>query len=142
MTRFKPEKHRAKPSKRGPAASNKAVRPPPAPPVAPGSRYRLLFVPPALAEWQALDGSVKEPLRALLRKRLDNPHVPGGRLYGPLSHCYKIKLNRQGYRLVYAVEDDALIVLVLSIDKREESAAYKSAVKRLLAKLAAVEPPR
>ena len=98
-------------------------------------RYRLKFVPPALKEWDALDGSVKEVLRSQLRKRLDNPHVPGGRLHGGLANCYKIKLRKQGYRLVYTVEDDALIVLVLAVDKREDLAAYKSAIKRLLAKL-------
>ena len=98
-------------------------------------RYRLKFVPHALKEWDALDGSVKEVLRSQLRKRLDNPHVPGGRLHGGLANCYKIKLRKQGYRLVYTVEDDALIVLVLAVDKREDLAAYKSAIKRLLAKL-------
>lgn len=98
-------------------------------------RYRLKFVPPALKEWDALDGSVKEVLRSQLRKRLDNPHVPGSRLHGGLANCYKIKLRKQGYRLVYTVEDDALIVLVLAVDKREDLAAYKSAIKRLLAKL-------
>jgi hypothetical protein len=61
--------------------------------------------------------------------------VPGSRLHGGLANCYKIKLRKQGYRLVYTVEDDALIVLVLALDKREDLAAYKSAIKRLLAKL-------
>ena len=60
--------------------------------------------PPALKEWDALDGSVKEVLRSQLRKRLDNPHVPGSRLHGGLANCDKIKLRKQGYRLVYAVE--------------------------------------
>ena len=32
--------------------------------------YRLKFTVAALAEWKALDGSVKEPLRKLLKKRL------------------------------------------------------------------------
>jgi mRNA interferase RelE/StbE len=29
-----------------------------------------------------------------------------------LAGCYKIKLLKQGYRLVYMVEDDELVVLV------------------------------
>ena len=66
------------------------------------SRYRLKFLPEALGEWNALDGSVKEVLR------------------------------KQGYRQVYSVEDDALVVLVLAVDKREDMAAYRSAVERLL----------
>lgn len=96
-----------------------------------GGRYRLLFVPKALEEWHALDGSVRSVLKKLLDKRLDNPHVPGGQLHGELAGCYKIKLLKQGLRRVYAVEDGKLIVMALSVDKREDSAAYKAAVARL-----------
>lgn len=96
------------------------------------SRYRLKFLPEAIEEWNALDGSVKEVLRKALRKRLDQPHTPGAQLHGDLRNCYKIKLRKQGYRLVYSVEDDALVVLVLAVDKREDMAAYRSAVERLL----------
>ena len=37
--------------------------------------YRLKFLPEALEEWNALDGSVKTVLRNLLRKRLERPPV-------------------------------------------------------------------
>lgn len=93
--------------------------------------YRLKFVPPALEEWNRLDGSVKEPLRKLLKKRLADPHVPGAQLRGDLAHCYKIKLRKQGCRLVYTVLDAEVVVLVLSVDKREDALAYLAAVKRL-----------
>ena len=96
------------------------------------SRYRLKFLPEAIEEWNALDGSVKEVLRKALKKRLQQPHTPGAQLRGDLRNCYKIKLRKQGYRLVYSVEDDALVVLVLAVDKREDMAAYRSAVERLL----------
>ncbi len=94
--------------------------------------YRLKFLPQALAEWNALDGSVKTVLRKLLKKRLAQPHVPGAELHADLAGCYKIKLRKQGYRLVYQVEDDVLVVLVLAVDKREDMAAYRAAVQRLL----------
>nr|WP_274610800.1 type II toxin-antitoxin system mRNA interferase toxin, RelE/StbE family [Rhodocyclus purpureus] len=90
-------------------------------------------MPEALDEWNALDGSVKSVLRKLLKKRLEQPHVPGAELHGELRDCYKIKLLKQGYRLVYQVEDDVLVVLVLAVAKREDLAAYRSAVERLLA---------
>ena len=80
---------------------------------------------------------MKEVFRNPLRKRLDNLHVPGSRLHGGLANYYKIKLGKQGYRLVYTVEDNALIVLVTAVDKREVLAAYKSAIKRLLEKTGA-----
>jgi mRNA interferase RelE/StbE len=94
-------------------------------------KYRLQFVPSAWAEWQALDGSVKEPLRKLLKKRLDNPHVPGGELHGALAGHYKIKLRKQGYRLVYGVQDDVLVVMVMAVDKHEDSAVYQTATTRI-----------
>jgi mRNA interferase RelE/StbE len=104
-------------------------------------KYRLFFLPDALEEWRDLDGSVQQILKKLLAKRLDNPHVPGGELHGALASCYKIKLNKQGVRLVYVVEDDKLIVMVLSVDRREDSAAYKSAVERLSAAASALSRP-
>jgi len=95
-------------------------------------KYRLKFLPEALEEYQSLDGSVRANLKKLLAKRLDKPHVPGGELHGDLVDCYKIKLLKQGVRLVYQVEDDALVVLVLAVDKREDHAVYKSAMARLV----------
>lgn len=108
-------------------------------------RYRLQFVPSAWAEWQALDGSVKETLRKLLKKRLDNPHVPGSELHGALAGHYKIKLRKQGYRLVYGVQDDIVVVMVMAVDKREDSAVYQSAMVRIeemLAQRAKVGPKK
>lgn len=97
------------------------------------TKYRLKFLPAALKEWSALDGSVKEVLRKALKKRLEQPHLPGSELHGDLQGCYKIKLRQQGYRLVYNVEDDVLVVLVLAVDKREDMVTYRSALARLLA---------
>ena len=96
--------------------------------------YRLQFLPEALEEWQALDESVKTLLRKAIKRRLEQPHVPGSELHAELRNCYKIKLRKIGYRLVYAVEDDVLVVLVLSVGKREEMAAYVQAIERLLTK--------
>ena len=93
--------------------------------------YRLKFTVAALAEWKALDGSIKETFRKLLKKRLLQPHLPGSALKGPLIGCYKIKLRQQGYRLIYTVEDEVLIVLVLTISKRENNAVYLTLSKKL-----------
>ena len=96
-----------------------------------GHVYKLRFMPEALEEWHRLDGSVRTVLKNLLAKRLDNPHVPGGELHGELAGCYKIKLRKQGVRLVYLVEDDHLLVTVIAVDKREDGVVYQSAVNRL-----------
>ncbi len=94
------------------------------------TKYRLKFVPDAWREWQALDGSIKQALKPLLAKRLQNPHVPGSLLHRELAGCYKIKLLKQGYRLVYMVEDGVLVVLVLSVGKRADNAVYRAAARR------------
>jgi len=94
--------------------------------------YHLKFLPEALKEWNTLDGGVKSVLRKFLKKRLEQPRLPGAELHGELRDCYKIKLLKQGYRLVYLVEDDVLVVLVLAVAKREDLAVYRSAIERLL----------
>jgi mRNA interferase RelE/StbE len=91
--------------------------------------YRLKFTPDALAEWKALDGAVKEPLRKLLKKRLENPLIPANALRGTLSGYYKIKLLQQGYRLVYTVSNDALVVLVVTINQRDKNLVYQQLQK-------------
>lgn len=101
-------------------------------------KYKLRFMPEALDEWHRLDGSVKVNLKKLLAKRLDNPHVPGGELHGPLAGCYKIKLRQQGARLIYSVEDEHLVVTVVAVGRREDGRAYESAMERLAATAAAM----
>ena len=70
-------------------------------------------------------------MKKMLAKRLENPHVPGAELKGGLRGCYKIKLRKLGYRLIYQVEDDVVAVLVLAVGKREDDKAYLAAADRL-----------
>jgi mRNA interferase RelE/StbE len=56
--------------------------------------------------------------------------VPGSALRGKLAGCYKIKLLKQGYRLIYEVLDTQVVVLVLAVNKREDALAYLLAEKR------------
>lgn len=78
-----------------------------------------------------MDGSVQTVVKSLPGKRLDEPHEPGGALHGALAGCQKIKLLKQGIRLVYQVADGKLRAHMLAVDKRADSAAYKAAVSRL-----------
>jgi len=61
---------------------------------------------------------------------LNTPKVEANKLR-KLKDCYKIKLRSSGYRLVYQVQDSKLVVLIISIGKRERSIAYKLAKNRL-----------
>ncbi len=91
--------------------------------------YDLDFHEKALKEWKALDAAVRERLKRKLAERLDNPRVEADRLSGERDR-YKIKLKSPGIRLVYEVVDEALVVCVLAVDKRERSAVYKKATGR------------
>ena len=98
--------------------------------------YELEFHAAALKEWQNLDNSVRLFLKKKLEKRLENPRIDSARLHGDLQHCYKIKNDKTGHRLVYQVIDDQVIddqviVYVISVDKRDDLMAYRLAVQRI-----------
>jgi len=92
--------------------------------------YRLLFKTAARKEWKKLDTSVQVIFKKRLEERLKNPRKESTRLNG-MKDCYKIKLRRSGYRLVYQVRDKELVVSVIAIGKREKNQVYKAAVKRI-----------
>ena len=94
--------------------------------------YSLEFDEDGLAEWKKLAHPIQTQFKKKLQERLKNPHVPASRLHGSDMHnCYKIKLRAAGYRLVYEVIEDKLIVRVISVGKRDRNAAYKAALFRL-----------
>ncbi|KJF84509.1 type II toxin-antitoxin system RelE/ParE family toxin [Photobacterium phosphoreum] len=92
--------------------------------------YKLDFKKSAYKEWNKLGTTLREQFKKKLLERLDNPHVPASKLSGA-DNLYKIKLRQSGYRLVYKVEDDVIIVTVLAVGKRERSDVYKKAMHRI-----------
>ncbi|HEB70835.1 MAG TPA: type II toxin-antitoxin system mRNA interferase toxin, RelE/StbE family [Desulfobulbus sp.] len=66
-------------------------------------------------EWDTLDSSVQVIFKKRLTKRLKKPRKESTRLSG-MKDCYKIKLRRAGYCLVYQVRDkEELIVSVIAV---------------------------
>ncbi|WP_375320625.1 type II toxin-antitoxin system RelE/ParE family toxin [Aliivibrio logei] len=92
--------------------------------------YKLDFKKSAYKEWNKLGATLREQFKKKLLERIDNPHVPASKLSGA-DNLYKIKLRQSGYRLVYKVEDDVIIVTVLAVGKRERSDVYKKAMHRI-----------
>ncbi len=92
--------------------------------------YKLVFKEQAKREWDKLDGTVRKQFASKLKERLNDPRVEASRLSG-MSDCYKIKLRRAGFRLVYQVRDNELVVSVVAVGKRERNFVYKQAVKRI-----------
>lgn len=94
------------------------------------TRYQLKFAISAKKEWDKLDPPIQKQFTEKLKKRLHQPEVSGDKLHG-MSGCYKIKLRASGYRLVYEVLHDTVIVLVLAVGKRERNQIYTLAQQRL-----------
>lgn len=92
--------------------------------------YRLTFLRDAEKEWGKLGITIQRQFTTKLRERLVNPHVPAARLRN-MPNCYKIKLRKAGYRLVYRVFDDRIVVQVVAIGKRERGDAYRIAARRV-----------
>lgn len=92
--------------------------------------YRLTFLRDAEKGWKKLDKTVQTQFAKKLRKRLGNPRVPSARLHD-MPDCYKIKLRKFGYRLVYRVFDDRIVVQVVAVGKRERNEAYPAAARRI-----------
>jgi mRNA interferase RelE/StbE len=93
--------------------------------------FRIQFIRESAKDWDKLDNSVKLEIKKNLQPRLQDPMIESSRLRGDLSDCYRIRAPKSGYRLVYKVENDSLIILVIAVGKREDEEVYRSAVVRL-----------
>lgn len=92
--------------------------------------YRLVFDARAKKEFDKLDTAVRRQFQKKLAERLDNPHVPSARVR-EWPNCYKIKLRKAGFRLIYLVDDGKVMVIVVAIGKRDRLEAYEIALGRL-----------
>lgn len=91
--------------------------------------FELAFLEEALAEWRKLDGTVRIQLKKKLTERLDAPRVASAKLSGHPDR-YKIKLRSVGYRLVYEVRDQQVLVIVIAVGKHDRNAVYRAAQLR------------
>ncbi|WP_296187786.1 type II toxin-antitoxin system RelE family toxin [Pseudomonas sp. UBA1879] len=92
--------------------------------------YRLEFDRRALKEWKKLGDTIRNQLKRKLSEVLENPRIESNRLRD-LPDCYKIKLQSTGYRLIYQVLEQEVVVFVVAIGKREREAAYERAQEQL-----------
>lgn len=92
--------------------------------------FKLVFKIDAKKEWDSLDPTVRSIFAKKLKERMNQPRIESARLSG-MKSCYKIKLRRAGYRLVYQVRDSEVVVSVIAVGKREKNQVYKAAIKRI-----------
>jgi mRNA interferase RelE/StbE len=93
-------------------------------------KYDLQFNVKALKEWEKLDSSIRLQFAKKLKERLEQPRVAADKLRD-MPDCFKIKLRTSGFRLVFEVVDEHVIITVISVGKREKGKVYGSASSRL-----------
>ncbi|ANC00665.1 RelE toxin [Pseudomonas putida] len=95
--------------------------------------YSLEFDARALKEWRKLGDTVRQQLKKKLVAVLENPRVEANRL-SDLPDCYKVKLRSSGYRLVYQVVEQQVVVFVVAVGKREREEIYRAVAERVVSR--------
>ncbi|MCZ2328969.1 type II toxin-antitoxin system RelE family toxin [Bartonella sp. F02] len=93
--------------------------------------FNIEFDERALDEWKKIDKTIREQFKKKLQKLQNNPYIKSARLHGDLASCYKIKLRSAGFRLIYQVIDEEIVILVIAVGKREDKKVYELASARI-----------
>ncbi|PSH22037.1 addiction module toxin RelE [Yersinia pseudotuberculosis] len=93
--------------------------------------FNIDFDERALKEWHKLDKAIREQFKKKLRKLQKNPYIESALLHGDLAGCFKIKLRASGFRLIYQVIDEEIVIWIVAVGKREDEKAYDIARKRI-----------
>lgn len=92
--------------------------------------YELEFKKSALKEWKKLGATIQSHFKKKLEKILESPQIKSAKLSGD-NYFYKIKLRQAGYRLVYDVNDEKIIVTVIAVGKRDKNKVFDDAMNRM-----------
>jgi mRNA interferase RelE/StbE len=96
--------------------------------------WRLKLTEDAELDFASLDGSLRKLARKKLAKLEENPYI-GEELHNragcDLRGYYKLYFNGTRYRIVYRMEEDVLLVLVIGIGQRAHGAIYRMAAGRV-----------
>jgi mRNA interferase RelE/StbE len=80
--------------------------------------YQVRLKRSALKTINSLDARTQRRLWARIRSLADNPRPPGAKaLQEPWKGHYRLRVG--DYRLLYTIEDDRLLVLVVKVGQRE-----------------------
>ncbi|MBF0354248.1 MAG: type II toxin-antitoxin system RelE/ParE family toxin [Alphaproteobacteria bacterium] len=80
--------------------------------------YRIVFEPRALKEFEALDGQMRRRVLKALQKLATNPFSSAN---VKALHGGGFRLRVGDWRVLYSVQDDILLILVLKIAHRREA---------------------
>ncbi len=91
-------------------------------------KYTIEYLPRVISEdIPKLDKRIKEIIRRKIEKLIEEPYL-GFPLRGNLAGFYKLKVSN--YRIVYKIQNDRLIILIIAIGKRDNNLVYEIAFGR------------
>lgn len=96
--------------------------------------YKVEFLPEAAREFEALDGSLKKLAAKQIDKLAERPELgePLGKRMGiDLTGYRKIYFGKKGYRIVYEIQRQRVVILIIGIGKRERAEIYREVAQRL-----------
>lgn len=96
--------------------------------------YKVEFLPEASREFEALNGSLKKIAAKQIDKLAERPELgePLGKRMGiDLTGYRKIYFGKKGYRIVYEIQRQKLLILIIGIGKRERAEIYREVARRL-----------
>lgn len=82
-------------------------------------RYALEFAPRAIRSLGKLDRLVAERIKAAAEALQDKPRPHGARMLTGMHGVWRIRVARD-YRIVYTLDDDRLLILVVDAGHRRE----------------------
>jgi mRNA interferase RelE/StbE len=81
-------------------------------------RYQVDFAKHAQRHFRNLSPQVQKRLLPRIRALADNPRPPGVMQMAGDDVLYRLRVG--DYRVIYTIEDDVLLVLVVSVGHRKE----------------------
>ena len=82
-------------------------------------RYSLEFAPKAVRALRKLDRSVAERIQAATESLREHPRPPGAKMLTGMHGVLRIKVAGD-YRVLYTIDDDRLVVLVVDAGHRRQ----------------------
>jgi len=96
--------------------------------------YKIEFLPEAAREFESLDGSLKRLAAKQIDKLAEKPELGEslGKRFGiDLTGYRKMYFGKKAYRIVYEIQKQRLLVLIIGIGKLEREEIYREVAERL-----------
>jgi mRNA interferase RelE/StbE len=82
--------------------------------------WRIVLTPTARAQLAAVkDRRTREKIAACIERLAENPEIQGKPLVGDLRGVYSLRASGQRFRILYRVEAETVMVIVLALGLRK-----------------------